>query len=48
MGKKLYKDGDRELYKLCAEVSNLEEVRGLNPVAPTRVFQKSLFISIFY
>ena len=25
MGKKLYKDGDRELYKLCAEVSNLEE-----------------------
>ena len=25
MGKKLYKDGDRELYKLCVEVSELEE-----------------------
>ena len=25
MGKKLYKDGDRELYKLCAEVSDLED-----------------------
>ena len=25
-----------------------EEFTGSNPVAPTRVFQKSLFISIFY